>query len=73
MFIRQLIHERNIAGLVTFIAFVMTNIGEVTIFSPGGAGSFGWMTVGAAMILGDHCWSPPLPWIRSGFENGRAS
>lgn len=66
MFIRQLLRERNIAGLVTFAAFLATNIGEVTLFSPGGAGSFGWMTVGAAMILGDHCFTPPSPWSRSG-------
>lgn len=58
-FIRFLLRERNIAGFVTLIAFLATNLGEVTIFSPGGAGSFGWITIGAAMILGDHCWGPP--------------
>jgi hypothetical protein len=72
-FIRQLARERNIAGLVTAIAFVATNLGEVTIFSPGGAGSFGWMTVGAAMILGDHCWTPPSPWRRPGLAHEPAS
>jgi hypothetical protein len=73
MFIRQMVLERNVAGLVTLVAFVATNLGEVTIFSPGGAGSFGWITVGAAMILGDHCWTPPAPWQRPGLSYGRTT
>jgi hypothetical protein len=73
MFIQQLVRERNIAGLVTFVAFIATNIGEVTILSPGGAGSFGWMTVGAAMVLGDHCWTPPSAWSRSAWPASQAT
>jgi hypothetical protein len=72
-FIGTMVRERNIAGLVTFVTFLATNIGEVTIFAPGGAGFFGWITVGAAMILGDHCWGPPAPWSRnlSGRHDGQ--
>lgn len=59
MFVGDLLRDRNIAGLITFITFLITNIGEVTIFAPGGGGAFGWTMVGAAMVLGDRCWSPP--------------
>jgi hypothetical protein len=58
-FLTELRRERNIAGLVTFLVFLATNLGEVTILAPGGAGAFGWITVGAAMVLGDQCWRPP--------------
>jgi hypothetical protein len=69
-FLGSLYRERNVAGIVTMIAFLATNLGEVTIFSPGGAGSFGWVTVGAGMILGDHCWRGPQQAVgaRRGFE-----
>lgn len=57
----ELRRERNIAGLVAFVTFLCTNFGEVTIFAPGGGGAFGWIAVGAAMVLGDQCWRPAVP------------
>lgn len=64
MFMGSMLSEKNFAALVTFVAFLATNLGEVTFFSPGGAGTFGWITVAAAMILGDHCWTPPPLMLR---------
>lgn len=57
-FIGELMRDRNVAGLVAFATFLATNVGEVTIFAPGGGGAFGWITVGAAIVLGDRCWTP---------------
>jgi len=57
-FLAALRAERNTAGVVGFTTFLATNLGEVSIFSPGGPGAFGWVMVGAAMMLGDHCWTP---------------
>lgn len=54
----EMVRQRNVAGLVMFWAFLVTNLGEMTVFAPGGAGAFGWLMVGAAMILNDHCWTP---------------
>jgi hypothetical protein len=59
LFIRELVWQRNVPGLVGFMTFLATNFGEVSIFSPGGPGAFGWVMVGAAMILGDYCWVRP--------------
>ena len=50
--------ERNIPATIIFLGFLITNFGEVTIFSMGGSGAFGWMMVGAATMLGDNCWRP---------------
>lgn len=58
-FLWELRREGNLAGLIMFLTFLITNIGEVTIFAPGGGGAFGWTMVGAGMILGDRCWVPP--------------
>lgn len=60
LFSRDLKRERNMLGLIMFWSFLLTNFGEVTFFAPGGAGSFGWIMVGAAMILNDRCWKPPV-------------
>jgi hypothetical protein len=59
VFSRDLRRDRNIMGLIMFWTFLVTNLGEVTIFAPGGAGSFGWIMIGAAMILNDRCWTQP--------------
>lgn len=53
------IRERNVPALVLFCGFLVTNFGEVTVFSPGGSGAFGWIMVGAASILGENCWRRP--------------
>ena len=55
----DLFRQRNVPGLIAFLVFVVTNLGEVTMFAPGGAGSFAWIMVGAAMLLSDRCWTPP--------------
>ena len=52
--------DRNVPAIVAFLGFLISNFGEVSIFSPGGSGAFGWIMVGAASILGDHCWRAPL-------------
>lgn len=64
LFIRAQWRDRNVPGLVGFATFLATNLGEVSIFSMGGPGAFGWMMVGASIMLGDHCWqrtSEPSP------------
>jgi hypothetical protein len=53
------VREGNVPATVVCFAFVISNFGEVSIFSPGGSGAFGWIMVGAASILGDHCWRRP--------------
>ncbi len=53
------IREHNIPAVVSFLGFLASNFGEVSIFSPGGSGAFGWIMVGFAAILGDHCWRRP--------------
>jgi hypothetical protein len=58
-FLRELSRERNVPGMAGLLTFLATNMGEVSIFSPGGPGAFGWVMVGAAMILGDYCWVRP--------------
>lgn len=57
----ELFVSRNVPGIAMLLAFLTANMAEVTIFSPGGSGAFGWAMVGAAMILGDHCWRRPVP------------
>lgn len=59
--------ERNVPAVVVCLAFLVSNLGEVAIFAPGGAGGFGWIMVGAASILGDHCW---MPAARAGTTGG---
>lgn len=53
--------SRNVSAISMMTAFLTVNMAEVSIFSPGGSGAFGWAMVGVAMILGDHCWHQPLP------------
>lgn len=56
----------NVAAIVLFAGFLVSSISEVSIFSPGGSGGFGWIMVGAGMILSDHCWQrKPAPAARS--------
>ena len=50
--------EKNIPAIVAFTGFLTSNMGEATMLSPGGGGAFGWVMVGAAAILGNHCWRP---------------
>jgi hypothetical protein len=55
----DVIRQRSIPALAMFLTFLTCNFTEVSIFSPGGAGAFGWLMVGASLILSDHCWRPP--------------
>jgi hypothetical protein len=52
----ELLRNRNVPGLAMLAAYLGSNLGEVTFFSPGGSGAFGWIMMSAAMLLGDHCW-----------------
>lgn len=56
----ELFMNRNVPAIAMLLAFLTANMAEVSIFSPGGSGAFGWIMVGAAMIFGDHCWQRPL-------------
>ena len=64
--------EKNVPAIVTLITFLGSNLGEATFISAGGMGGFGWVMVGAAMILGDHCWQPQSP-PRSTYAMARRS
>lgn len=55
-FANALFAKRNVPALTMLATFVTSNMAEVTMFSPGAAGAFGWAMIGAATILGDHCW-----------------
>jgi hypothetical protein len=35
----------------------LSTIPEVAIFAMGGAATYMWSIMGAAMIMGDHCWT----------------
>lgn len=59
VFFGELYASRNIPAVAMLLAYLTSNMAEVTIFSPGGSGAFGWTMIGAAMILGDHCWHKP--------------
>lgn len=58
-FFGELAAARNVPGIAMLAAFLTSNMAEVTFFSPGGSGAFGWLMIGAAMILGDHSWRRP--------------
>ena len=58
-YVSELWRERSTPALAMFVTFLACNMTEVSIFSPGGSGSFGWIMVGASLILSDHCWRPP--------------
>lgn len=57
-YISELWRERSTPALAMFATFLACNMTEVSIFSPGGSGAFGWIMVGASLILSDHCWRP---------------
>jgi len=45
----------NATGLAVFLTYLITNLGEVTIFAMGGSGALAWLLVGAGVLIGDHC------------------
>ena len=55
-FIRNLVRSRNVPALAVCASVLMSSIPEVSIFAMGGAATYMWSLMGAAMIMGDHCW-----------------
>ncbi len=55
MLIASLARQQNAPGLAMLLTYLVTNLGEVTIFSFGGPGGLGWSLVGAAILIGDQC------------------
>ena len=54
-FFLSMYRELDVPGIAMMATFLFVNFGEVMIFSPAGHGGFGWIMVGAAMLLGDQC------------------
>jgi O-antigen ligase len=61
--IAEFMRNGNVSAVAMLAAFLASNMGEVTFFSPGGSGAFGWTMIGAAIILGDHCWRRDPPTV----------
>lgn len=59
VFLLTLVHSlwrrRSAAGLTMLLTYLVSNLGEVTVFAFGGPGLFGWLLVAAGFLLGDHC------------------
>lgn len=56
----------NIPAFGAFCSFIGSSMTEVSLFSPGGSGGFGWVMVAAAFVFGEMCWvkkqgHAPLP------------
>lgn len=56
-FARSLIRSKNIPAMAVSASVLVSTIPEVAIFAMGGAATYMWSIMGAAMIMGDHCWS----------------
>jgi hypothetical protein len=56
-FARSLIRSKNIPGMAVAASVFLSTIPEVAIFAMGGAATYMWSIMGAAMIMGDHCWT----------------
>jgi hypothetical protein len=55
LLIRVLWQRRSAAGLTMLLTYLITNLGEVTVFAFGGPALFGWLLVAAGFLLGDQC------------------
>lgn len=64
--IASLLKTNNAPGLAMFLTYLITNLGEVSIFAMGGTGALSWLLVGAGALLGDHCLIDPAPAVRRG-------
>lgn len=53
--IGSLATRKNAVGLAMFLTYLVSNLGEVTIFAFGGPGGLGWALVGAGMVIGSNC------------------
>ena len=71
-FLGYLIGQRHIPATTVFLTFLLTNMGEVSLFALGGPGQLGWILTGAAMILGDHCFDSVnvFRWLPSSQSEG---
>lgn len=68
-----LLRTHNAPALLALMCMITSNMGEVTMFAPGGSGSFLWLMFGVATILGDRCWQPTPPPATSNRERGWAT
>lgn len=55
--ITPLLRSRNVPAIAVATSLLVSTTPEVTIFAMGGAATYMWSLMGAAMIMGDHCWS----------------
>ena len=53
----SLIRSHNVPALAVCASVFISTIPEVAIFAMGGAATYMWSIMGAAMIMGDHCWA----------------
>lgn len=60
------LRSRNAAGLAVFVTFLITNLGEVSIFALGGTGALLWLLVASATLVGDRC----LVWRQVSHDRG---
>jgi hypothetical protein len=54
-FFVYLIRDRNVPGFGMMVTFLVSNLGEMTFFSFGGAGGLCWFFVAAGLALSDRC------------------
>lgn len=50
----SLLSSRNGPGLAMLLTYLVTNLGEMTIFAFGGAGGLGWLFVTMGILIGDR-------------------
>ena len=50
----SLVLARNGPGLVMLLTYLVTNLGEMTIFAFGGAGGMGWLFVAMGILIGNR-------------------
>jgi O-antigen ligase len=61
MLVGSLWRRRNAVGLAMLLTYLLTNLGEVTLFAFGGSGLFCWTLVAAGILIGDQCVVPRQP------------
>lgn len=62
----SLVHSRNGPGLVMLLTYLVTNLGEMTIFAFGGAGGMGWLFVAMGILVGNRSNAVARTLVRSG-------
>lgn len=66
LFFGMLLRTRNIPGLAVAVTSFLATTFEVGLFAMGGSGTFFWTMIGAAIMLGDHCWENSTRWAGRG-------